>query len=114
MGEEDRVWFQEDGKLAIPGQDVVVSDKETLMYKFYRKPMSSPFQILNRSAVPEGVKVATAVQEVLRRWKTTSTYCSRGSYETITIEYMDMLAANGYPEAWRRKILEKALIGYRR
>ena len=64
--------------------------------------------------MPEGVKVATAVAEVIRRWKTTSTLCDRETFKKITCDYMDLLAGNGYTTQWREKILRKALMGYRR
>ena len=58
-----------------PGEAVTAAPRETLLYKFYRKEMASPFQILSRSAVTETIKVSTAVNEILRRWKTTSESC---------------------------------------
>ena len=76
--------------------------------------MASPFQILSRSAVPETIKVSTAVNEILRRWKTTSKECGQEVFREITLDYMDMLAANGYGEPWRRNVLQKALTGYMR
>ena len=30
------------------------------------------------------------------------------------MDYSDMLSANGYCEEWRRKVLQKAMIGYQR
>ena len=40
--------------------------------------------------------------------------CRQEIFKEITLDYMDMLAGNGYGEAWRRNILQKALTGYRR
>ena len=67
-----------------------------MLYKFYRREMASPFQILSRSAVTETIKVSTAVNEILRRWKTTSESCRQEIFKEITLDYMDMLAGNGY------------------
>ena len=53
------------------------------MYKFYSKPVTSKMTILRRSAMPEGLKVATTSQEILRRLKTTSVGTSKEITEKI-------------------------------
>ena len=45
-----------------------------IVWRFYEKPMNSPFCILERSAMPEKVKVTTMVQEVIRRLRNMSGY----------------------------------------
>ena len=76
--------------------------------------MASPLSILRRSACPEGTKVATAVAELHRRWKNCDVFTKREDIERITKDYADMLASNGYPPEWRKKIFWKALLGYQR
>ena len=50
----------------------------------------------------------------MRRWKCTSVQRGAGAFRDITTKYMDALAAMGYPEDWRRKVLESTLRGYMR
>ena len=108
-------WYGGDRKdMETPGDQWGNGPGTNILYKFYSKPVSNPFTILRRSAMPEGVKVATAVQEVMRRWKNTSMALGKATWEGITVAYMDRLAAMGYGVPWRAKILEKALIGYGR
>ena len=73
-------WFSDKDteKETVPGIESG-EGAHTLLYKFYKKPMSSPFTILQRSSVPEGIKVATASSELMRRLKRTSTLLSKGS-----------------------------------
>ena len=40
-------------------------DRKTIMYKFYSKPMTNPLTILQRSAMPENIKIATISKEIL-------------------------------------------------
>ena len=88
--------------------------KRNILYTFYSKPMANPLTMLKRSAVPEGMKISTAVQEVLRRWKNTSEGIGKRKLEEITSKYMDNLTAMGFDQKWREKVLKKALVGYKR
>ena len=54
------------------------------------------------------------MQKAIRRLKNTSLAIGQAEVEKILKQYMDDLAAMGYQFDWRRKILEKALIGYGR
>ena len=114
--EEQEPWFacQEGANMVSPGTQWRSGEGLSIMYKFYSKPVSNPLTILRRSAMAEGVKVATAVQECMRRWRNSSTGLGRTSMEMITLDYMDRLTAMGYTEEWRARILEKAAIGYAR
>ena len=101
-------WFDEEGA---PGMDEIPAGN-TVMYKFFKKPMASELGILGRSACPEGTKVSTAVAEVLRRWKNSSPYLPREESEKITKKYMDELCEMGYSLKWRENILNSAIEGY--
>ena len=87
---------------------------KTILYNFYYKPVTNPLCILKRSALPEQVKVTTATQELLRRWKTSSLEVDTEEMEKITTRYMDNLMAMGYTLEWRVKVLKSALVGYQR
>ena len=103
-------WYdQEDA----PGSENMTSGN-TVLYKFYKKPVSSKLGILGRSACPEKQKVSTATAEYLRRWKNTSTLAEKEEIETITIDYSDELAGMGYSVNWRRNVISAALTGYKK
>ena len=42
------------------------------MYRFYEKPMDTPYCIMKESAMPEGGKIASLSQEVVRRMQNTT------------------------------------------
>ena len=58
--------------------------------------MTNPLTILERSAMPEGVKVATFSSEILQRQNTTSTGISQEETEEILLDMMDDLTDMGY------------------
>ena len=64
--------------------------------------------------MPESIKVATFSNEILRRLKTTHMEANQEDCERILIELMDNLAAMGYTEEWREKVMRAAIIGYMR
>ena len=76
--------------------------------------MTNPLTILERSAMPEGVKVATFSSEILRRLKTTSTGISQEESEEIILDMMDDLTAMGYSQQWKEKVLKAAMSGHMR
>ena len=85
-----------------------------VLYKFYKKKVANHLTILNRSAMPEKVKIATFSSEIIRRLKTTSIHVSQMETEEILTNLMDDLAAMGYNQDWRENILKSALKGYMR
>ena len=95
----------------VPGTGAV-SGVQKVMYKFYSKPVTNRISILQRSAMPEGLKVATTAQEVLRRLKTTSEDAPKEMVEDFIRRYMDNLTGMGYPLQWRTKVLKSTMIGY--
>ena len=86
----------------------------TVLYKFYKKPMATKQGILFRSAMPEQIKICTAVEEIKRRWKNTSEYVSSRTYFEITTDYMDELGGSGYNGNFRWNVLNSAIVGYER
>ena len=55
------------GKLPCLDLQLWVTDEGIIMHEFYSKPVTTPYLILNRSAVSNGVKRATLFQEGIRR-----------------------------------------------
>merc|ERR1711954_282860 len=96
-----------------PGQQWNHSlEKETVMYEFYKKPVAAKLSILQRSAMPERMKVSTMTAEILRRLKYTSLGVGRDQQERILKDFMNDLTAMGYSHAWRTNVLESAMKGY--
>ena len=98
--------------MVAPGTQWGAGEGCSILYKFYSKPVANPLTILRRSAMAEGVKVATAVQEVTRRWRNSSTGLGKSTMEQVTREYRDRLAAMEYTLEWRVYILERAATEY--
>ena len=88
--------------------------KKIILYSFYRKPMANPLPNLQASAQPEGIKVQTVVNELIRRIKNTSRDLPPIVVEEIIKEYMDELIEGGYSEQWRLEALRSAVGGFER
>ena len=60
---EQTEWFQvgDRSDMETPGRQWGVGRGDSTMYQFYSKPIANPLTILRRSAIAEGIKVATAV-----------------------------------------------------
>ena len=76
--------------------------------------MTNPLTVMSGSPLPEGTKVATATQEILRRLKASSLDIEQREMEEILITLMDDLNTIGYSEEWREKVLMSSMVGYMR
>ena len=74
--------------------------------------MANPCSNRKESALPEGNKVNTCVQECLRRFKHTSRDLRADKITKTMTKYMGKLAQGGYPYNWRKEVLSSALKGY--
>ena len=75
VGLEAREWGLPEGmpgldKLKLPTK--IDSLKRIILYKFYRKPVATKTPMNARSAQPQQMKMQTATNELLERFKTTS------------------------------------------
>ena len=91
-----------------------VEPNNRITWKFYEKEVSSPFTILNSSAVPKKVKRMSLVQEGLRRLRNT---CP-DLVQTLKRELMEGLAekmlVTGYPEELRAGVIRDVVLGCER
>ena len=94
-----------------PGTQWKHSGKKTIIYKFYRKDMTIPILILKRSAMPEGVTVATFSSEILRGLRTRGLGVSKEETEEVILDMMDNLTAMGYSQQWRDNVLKATIAG---
>ena len=85
-----------------PGVPEAVSDKKPvrpgeakkiILYSFYKKPMANRLANLESNAIPEGQKISTATNEIIRRYKNTSRSLGTEVIEGILKDYMDELSA---------------------
>ena len=86
-----------------------VSTNNKVLYKFYKKPCSSPYTLLKRSAIPESTKRETNFQEGLRRLSRTSLEVDWSTRQQDLAEYSMMLKLPGYSQEYRRNTLSGIL-----
>ena len=112
---DQKPWFRKEKEGELPPGSIPKGEGEHgVLYKFYKKEVSNRITILQRSAMPEAVKVATFSSEILRRLKTTSVYLGKEETEEILSTFMEDLKVMGYTEEWRAKVLRSATVGYMR
>ena len=70
-----------------------------VLYMFYRKPMARDTPLNNRSAIPAKMKVQTASNEFLRRFRNTSREVEKSKLESIIESYVCDLKRGSFPES---------------
>ena len=85
--------------------------EKVILYNFYKKKMANKIPSMQASVAPEGQKVATCTQEIIRRYKNTSRSLPPTIITNILKEYMDELKAGGFSQLFREKVLDAATIG---
>ena len=93
---------------------VRVEEDNSISWKFYRKEVSSPFTILNHSALPGKVKRVSLVQEGLRRLRNTRPSLVPVLQKELMESLAEMMLISGYPEEFRAGVIQSAVIGYQR
>ena len=83
-----------------------------VIYKFYSKPMSSPYVILSNSAMPDKVKRNCLVQECLRRLRNTSRSLDWTLKAEILSDFSNKMRVSGYCARYRLEIVQAAVRGY--
>ena len=64
-----------------------------------------------RSAAPKSRKVATAIAEVMWRWKNASALLSKELFEERSLAFSDDLTAMGFSLKWRINVFNPAIAG---
>jgi hypothetical protein len=77
---------------------------------FYKKPVASPFTILQRSAMPSSTKRNTMFQEALRRMRTCDKSLPWAEKAKHLSSWGNMLRVSGYYKEYRYNILKGAII----
>ena len=78
-------------------------------YKFYSKPMASPFVILESSAMPARIKRNSLIQEGVRRLRNTSRSLAWEVKADILSEFSNKLRVSGYKERYRLEVIQAKL-----
>ena len=102
------------GQMPFLDLQLSVAADNTINWRFYKKPMASQYFILNRSAVPGRVKMASLAQEGIRRLRNTRPSLHAGDRTPLLEDMAEMLYNSGYPEEYRANILRSAVTGYSR
>ena len=86
--------------------------KQVIHYEFYRKPMSRQTPLLERSALPDRVKVSTVSQETIRRLKNTSRELEVVHMNNIIEQYICDLKRGGFSQEWILNAVGSGVTGY--
>ena len=90
------------------------TEGKVILHKYYEKPMSSKYCIMEASAMSANTKWSSLSQEVIRRMKNTSRRVSHDEREEILTDFMFKLQRSGYTESFRKSILCSGIKGYER
>ena len=102
------------GWLATLDTDLQMTEKNTLEYKFYEKPMSSNVTVQKDTAMDENQKIKTLSNELTRRLLNTSE--SLGDEERVVVvdRYTQKLINSGFGVEQTRKIVVNGILAYER
>ena len=99
----------------MPILDIQVKvENDKIIYKFYKKPMSSPLLMLEKSAMPRRIKRNTLAEEGLRRLRNTKRELAWELKADILSEFSFSMMLSGYNEKIRCEIIQSVLTGYER
>ena len=89
-----------------------VTDEGIIMHEFYSKPVTTPYLILNRSAVSNGVKRATLFQEGIRRLRNCSLELEWDQKVKHLNRFSWQMLVSGYHYGMRLNIIKGVLNRY--
>ena len=87
---------------------------QQIIWRFYQKPMNTPYVIMASTAIPQKVKVTTMVQEVIRRMRNMCKWVEKWEVEDELSKFCGKMKLSGYGEGFRRKVLLSGIKGYER
>ena len=97
------------GWMPILNIQVRIAEDKSVDYKWYKKPMASPYCILNDSAMPTSMKRLAQVQQVVTMLRNTRLRLHQGMRVNLLEEMATTMWISGYSEDWRQNILESGL-----
>ena len=102
-----------DGWMPILDNQVKVENGK-VDWTFFKKPVDSKLYILNRSALSKKIKRASLAQEALRRLRNIRPDKVMERKGKLLTDMAEGMMRSGYPEEFRREVLESSIIGYRK
>ena len=102
------------GWMPILNLEVRVSEDNSIDFKWYKKPMASPYTILNRSAMPATTKRITLVQMGVTMLRNTRQELHKDLRIPLLEQLADTMMISGYPEDYRRGVIESAVACFER
>ena len=90
------------------------AENNKVIYKFYKKPVSSHFVTLESSAMPTRIKRNTLAEEGLRRLRNTKWELPWGIKAEILSEFSFSMMISGYSERVRQETIQSVILGYNR
>ena len=104
-----------DINIILPILDIQVKvENNKIIYKFYKKPVSSPLLMLERSAMPMKIKRNTLAEEGLWRLRNTKRDLAWEIKADILSEFSFSMMLSSYSEKVRCEIIQSVLTGYER
>ena len=86
----------------------------SVSWRFYEKEVTSPFTILNASALPGKVKRVSLVQEGLRRLRNTRPDLVHNMKKELMEKLAEKMMVSGYPEEFRIGVIRSVVVGFER
>ena len=85
-----------------------------ILYKFFKKSMSSKYVMVQNSAMPMKIKRNALVQEVIRRLRNTSRSLSWSVKAEILSEFSMSMKMSGWSEKFRFETIQSGVLGFER
>ena len=93
----------------------VATDNNSIDFRFYSKPCSSKYVMLQNSAMPARTKMSTLTQEVIRRLRNTRSTLPWDDYHApILTELCRKMQRSGYSQEYRGEVVRAGVAGYER
>ena len=94
--------------------EVKMAKDKTIDFRWYKKPMATNYSILNRSAMPASTKRITLVQMGVTMLRNTRKELHHRLRIPLMEQLADTMMVSGYPEDYRRGVIESAVSCYER
>ena len=79
-----------------------------------QKPMATCYSILNRAAMPAAIEMITLVQRGVTMFRNTRREFYQQLFTPIMEHLAETMMVSGYPEDYRRGVIESAVACYER
>ena len=103
------------GWMPLLATEVRVAADNTIDYRFYEKPVSSKYVMMQSSAMSAKVKMNTLTQEVIRRLRNTRVTLRWEDYQApMLTKFSKKMARSGYHQGYREEVIKSGVLGFER